>query len=386
METWLMNLVRERSPEVKFDFLVGGMWGGYEEEAQRLGSRFHFEEPASRFLKRLRIAGLAPRSRFLERVLSRERYDVFHVHGEEFMGDAVRIAARAGVPVRIVHCHGTALARGQRSPEMALRSLRFRTLDRQRIRRYATDIVACSNEAGRFLVDTSWDRDSKCRPLYCGVPLGAFREVVERLSRPEVRKAHGIPSNAIVVGHAGSMGPTPTKNHLGLIKIFAVLAARDERYFLFLAGDGPLRASLAEEIRVLGLTHRVLMPGIVSDVPALMVHAFDVHALPSFREGLPVVGLEAVAAGLFTVCSRSITREFTEAFPGRIRAIHLEESPERWADAIEDGVRRRVPPSEGVALVEKSPFSIASSLRETVALYANRLRQEGRRGGATEVV
>ncbi len=386
IETWLMNLVREGSPEVQFDFLVGGMWGGYEEEAQGLGSRFHFEKPPSRVLKRLRIAGLAPRSRFLEDVLAREHYDVFHIHGEEFMGDAVRIADRAGVPVRVVHCHCTALARGKTSPEMALRSLRFRTLDRHRILRHATDIVACSSDAGRFLLDERWNIDRRSRLLYCGVPLRAFRDATTRFSRGEVRAAHGIPTEAIVVGHAGSMGPTPTKNHIGLVRIFAALAARDTRYFLFLAGDGPLRPDITDEIRRHGLTDRVLMPGLVADVPALMIHAFDVHALPSFREGLPVVGLEAVAAGLFTVCSSSITRDFTEAFPDRIQALSLDADPERWADAIEDGVRRRAAATEGIGLVEKSPFSIAASLRETVALYARRLGREGPSSGATEAV
>ena len=373
IETWLLNLVRLGTDEVRFDFVLGKAGGQYEKEIQDRGCRIHRLDYLSHSRKRLEIVGLARRSRSLDRILAENAYDVFHIHGEEFMGDALKVAAEAGVPVRVAHCHGTVLARGKRNPEMAIRSVRFKTRDRRRILRYATDICAVSNEAGRFLMGSSWEADPRCKALYCGIALERFREVASVQDRIAYRESHGIPHDSIVVGHAGSMGPTPVKNHAFLLEVFGVLARRDSRYILYVAGDGPLRPEIERDVKRRGLQERVLMPGICKDVPTLMVHGFDVLLLPSLHEGLPIVGLEAVAAGLYTVCSDTVTRDFTERFRDRVTAVSLKEGPSHWADHVENAVKRRVPPAEGIAIIEKSPFSIEASLDALVNLYRNRL-------------
>ena len=379
-----MNLVREQSDRLQFDFIVEKLGGGYEEEAKSYGCRFHHETPPGPLGKRLRILGLLRESPFLERVLAAHQYDVLHIHGEEFMGDAAKIGAVTRVPARIVHCHNTVLARGKKTPEMLIRRLRFLTLDRSRILRYATDIAACSSDAGKFLLGRRWKSDPRCRPLYCGVPLATIHTAAIESTRATVRSAHEIPSDARVIGHAGSMGPTQAKNHGFIVEVFAELARRDPRWFLFLAGDGPLRPSITEAIRARGLQSRVAMPGLCRDVPALMVHGFDVHLLPSLTEGLPVVGLEAVAAGLFTVCSDTITRDFTSAFPGRVEAVSLAAPPPAWADRLETALPKRITPNEGLALLEKGPFSIQASLEAVIHLYEERLQAPERARKAPE--
>ena len=375
IETWLLNLVRLRSEEVRFDFVVGEPDGRYEEEMRGYGCRIHMLDYRSRFRKRLEVVGLARRSRSLDSILAENDYDVFHVHGEEFMGDALKVAAEAGIPVRVAHCHASVLARGKRNPEMALRAMRFRTLDRRRILMYATDICAVSNEAGRFLMGSHWEADPRCRALYCGVPLDCIREVADTPDPVVYRESHGIPRCGIIVGHVGSMGPSPVKNHLFLLEVFDVLSRRDDRYYLYLAGDGPLRSAIERDVRRRGLQERVFMPGLSKDVPALMMHGFDAFLLPSLHEGLPVVGLEAVAAGLYTVCSDAITRDFTDRFRDRVAAVSLKASPSHWADQVEIAVKKRVPPAEGIAFIENSPFSIRASLSALTGLYSGRLAE-----------
>ncbi len=375
IETWLLNLARLKPGDVQFDFVVEEPGGRYEEELRAVGSRVFCLSPKSRLRKRLEISGLALRSRSLDKVLAESGYDVFHVHGEEFLGDALTVAAEAGIPVRVAHCHGSVLARGTRNPEMAIRSVRFRTVDRRRILKHATDICAVSSEAGRFLIGEHWGTDSRCTLLHCGIPLDQFRAVAEVGDRSRYRGSLGIPRDGIVIGHVGSMGPSPVKNHRFLVEVFDALARRDSRYCLCLAGDGPLRPEIERDVSRRGLQKRVFMPGVSNDVPALMVGGFDVFVLPSFYEGLPVVGLEAVAAGLHTVCSDTITGDFTARFSGRVTAVSLKASPSEWADLVEAALKKRVAPAEGVAIIENSPFSIEASLSAMVNMYRSRLAQ-----------
>jgi glycosyltransferase involved in cell wall biosynthesis len=70
-------------------------------------------------------------------------------------------------------------------------------------------------------------------------------------------------------------------------------------------GDGPRRAALEQLARKLGIADRVTFAGGVGqdDIGRYYEDA-DVFCLPSFSEGLPVVLLEAMAAGLPVVASR----------------------------------------------------------------------------------
>lgn len=80
-----------------------------------------------------------------------------------------------------------------------------------------------------------------------------------------------------------------------------VLEGRDVR--LVLLGVGPLREELQQLAEQLGIGQRVLLPGFLADAPRLLNY-FDIFALPSLTEGLPMVVLEAMQAGLPIVASK----------------------------------------------------------------------------------
>jgi hypothetical protein len=131
---------------------------------------------------------------------------------------------------------------------------------------------------------------------------------------------------------------------------------------------------LEQKVMEMGLQSRILMPGLCDDIPSLMIHGFDIHILPSLQEGLPVVGMEAVASGLFTICSDTITRDFTEPFSQRVLPVSLEVNASIWADRVEEAVQRRISVEEGIAIIEKSPFSIHNSLSNMLNIYKQRLQ------------
>lgn len=376
IETWLMHVVRHSHPELKIDFILGaqpGESGDYEREALAAGCTIYYRPYESRLFKRLRILGLAPTSTKLGDILRSGGYDVLHVHGDEFNGDTVKEAYLAGTKVRVAHCHHTKIARGKGGPEMWVRWARYLTLDRARTLRYATDFVACGCDAGHLMVGNRWEKDSRSRVIYCGVTLAAFDRALLQTTRTELLTRYQLPADAIIVGHAGSMGPVPVKNHSFLLRAFAQLSKRDRRYYLFMAGDGPLRPQIEAEIKALGIYDRVRMPGLLSDVPAHMAHLFDVHVLPSLAEGLPVVAIEAAAAGLYSILSDRITNELAEHIPGRTEQLALEAPLAIWADRIEHGIGLRELPSAGIARVRATPLSIDRSVQDLVDMYRARL-------------
>jgi len=70
-------------------------------------------------------------------------------------------------------------------------------------------------------------------------------------------------------------------------------------------GDGPLYQNVKKEIQNAGLEDRILLPGWIA--PEEVVHWFDQADLlfmPSYAEGLPVVGVQSLAMGLCIVASR----------------------------------------------------------------------------------
>ncbi len=84
--------------------------------------------------------------------------------------------------------------------------------------------------------------------------------------------------------------------------LFRKHGARDMPVQLLLAGDGPLRAVLEQQVVSLGLSCCVEFVGESSNTPALM-RASDFIVSPSFREGLSNVILEAMMMGRPVIAS-----------------------------------------------------------------------------------
>lgn len=124
--------------------------------------------------------------------------------------------------------------------------------------------------------------------IHNGVDLDAFTEREEGVHDPPR------------VVFAGRF--VPQKNPLGIIRVMASL--RDLAWECTLLGDGPLYREARREIKTRGLEDRFHTPGWVS--PEEVRRTFcrsDILFMPSYTEGLPVVGVQALAAGLAFVVS-----------------------------------------------------------------------------------
>lgn len=104
------------------------------------------------------------------------------------------------------------------------------------------------------------------------------------------RRANDVP----VIGTVAAL--RPEKNLARLLRAFAAVRAQRPCQ-LVIAGGGPERAGLETLAAELGVAADVTFPGHVADTPALYA-GFDVFALSSDTEQMPLSVLEAMAAGL----------------------------------------------------------------------------------------
>jgi glycosyltransferase involved in cell wall biosynthesis len=118
------------------------------------------------------------------------------------------------------------------------------------------------------------------------------RYAPDAAARADVRAELGL-GDAFVVGTVGRIDAN--KNQALLVRAMAPLLSDNVR--LVIVGDGDARADLATAIAQLPNPSFVLMTGPRTDVPRV-IQAFDVFALSSKSEGLPLVVPEAMSASL----------------------------------------------------------------------------------------
>lgn len=155
--------------------------------------------------------------------------------------------------------------------------------------------VACISYFARaqgmiFADQAHWPR---MKIVHCGVVPALYQASETRGQDPEAPEIIFIGRLAAIKGVAL------------LIDAVDELIQTVPRLRLTLVGDGPERSQLEAQVAALGLADHVTFTGYLGqkDVAARLARA-DIFALPSFAEGVPVVLMEAMAAGLPVVTSQ----------------------------------------------------------------------------------
>jgi glycosyltransferase involved in cell wall biosynthesis len=103
-----------------------------------------------------------------------------------------------------------------------------------------------------------------------------------------------------IVGAAGRL--SPEKGFDQLVEAASLVLRQDPDVGFVQFGDGPLRDTLTRHIELKGLRERFQLVGFRADIAQFLPH-LDLMVLPSNTEGLPVVLLEAFAAGVPAVAT-----------------------------------------------------------------------------------
>ncbi len=115
-----------------------------------------------------------------------------------------------------------------------------------------------------------------------------------RIDPGSLRREFGLEPDGPIIGACVRL--TEQKGITFLLQAMTRIRRVFPRAALLVAGQGGLEPALRQEARDLGIDSDVRFLGARLDVPALL-RLFDVYALPSIWEGLPLILLEAMAAG-----------------------------------------------------------------------------------------
>ena len=321
MENVAMNIIRyiERNQfDIRF-VVYGDDVGEYEKEVKDLGGEvYHIPFPRE---------GSSKYCKALKNILDKTGpYDVVHSHNLFPSGMVMKVAHQAGVPVRIAHAHTN-------RDDSHLNIVRriYQRIMRELMWKHATQLFACSNKAGNYLFQEKFQSNG----FVMNNGVGTEKFITNDATKEKLKREFNITAERII-GHTGRF--VEVKNHALLVDIFKSICDSGESVKLMLIGDGPLKGKIEEKVRDYGLTEKVIFTGMRSDVPNLL-SLLDVYVLPSTYEGVSVSLMEAQAAGIPFVVSKSAYSDESKVTEYGV-SLDLNDGIETWRDAVIDQMNR----------------------------------------------
>lgn len=310
LETMLMNYYRNiDKTKIQFDFLTHRPNKGvYDDEILSMGGKVYYAP-------RLYPQNYPKYFKWMEQFfIDHPEYKIVHSHIDAMSYLPLKAAKKAGIPIRIAHSHNTSMDKDFK--------YLLKQYFRARITSVATDYCACGHEAGKFLFGNV---KYTFVPNAIDIQMFLYDEEVRSRKRNEL----GL-HDEFVIGHVGRL--SYQKNHKRLIEIFEGFVKQYSNSILLLIGVGEKEEEIKNQVHGFGLDDKVRFLGNREDVNELY-QAMDVFVMPSFFEGVPVVGIEAQFSDLPCIFSDKVPNEVK--FNSNTTFVPLAASIQEWVNEIQ---------------------------------------------------
>jgi glycosyltransferase involved in cell wall biosynthesis len=303
--------------------------------------------------------------RFIDRIIEREAIDLVHAH----MADAAFLgwlaAKKRRLPLVITHhghdilpaCGGGVLCRIVYAVLLGFAA------------RYAQRNIAVAPAVADVVRHRLLLGRSRVAVIANGVPVPTPPDGTG------ARVAGGGP-RIVTVGRLVKL-----KGHEQLIAAVSTLVKRYANLRVFVVGEGPLGESLRRETDALGLSDNIVFTGSVDDVSVYLREA-DVYISTSYREGMPLAVLEALAWQVPVIAS-DIPGNCSVIEHGKTGLLYQVGDIEALAGAIrqvtEEPERAQERARRGRLLVEQC-YSVGAAMRAYEHLYAKILGEDQQQG------
>jgi glycosyltransferase involved in cell wall biosynthesis len=224
----------------------------------------------------------------LKRIIADRQIDILHSHGykSDFYALILKNICRRPLALFATNHNWIGLTINEKV---------YQAIDALALRRFAR-IVAVSEQVKRDMTVRSIP-PSRIEVIGNGIDP---EDPDLRGDRAAARQGLGLNDDDLVIGNVARL--TAEKDHARLIEAVATLRPDVPNIRLIIVGDGPERAALEELARQKHLGDAARFTG-NTDNARRCYAAFDMFALPSLNEGLPMVLLEAMAAGVPVIAS-----------------------------------------------------------------------------------
>lgn len=257
--------------------------------------------PIGAFIEKIRgrkaqIKSVDMRNRFnpsvifqLARLMKGERVDIVHSQGARADFFARMAAKLAGAPIVV----STVPMPVEGFDVNPIRKLIYKTFNRFS-ERFVDRFIVVSDALEKMMIEKHRIEPQRVVKIYNGIERDDFciadEDIVCR--RTGFRNESGLGEDIPVIGVIGRM--VWQKGFEYFIEAIPEVLKEFKKARFLLVGKGELEDELKVKSKMLNLEDKIIFTGFMSDIKDVLA-AIDILVIPSLREGLPIVLLEAMA-------------------------------------------------------------------------------------------
>lgn len=346
IESFLYNLYCSIDREkIQFDFVSRSDNPAFKTNLINLGANLYkihsYKKPLNYILD-------------IDMIIKKGDYDVIHIHKNSAANILPFLVTNKYKNIKVfVHSHNT-------KPSVGGITFLLHNINKAFLYNSADKHFACSQIAGEWL----YGEKKEFEVLRNGIITSNYK--YDENKRKKKRRELNISDKAFVIGNVGRF--VEQKNQKRLVDIFGQLKkTKHQELYLLLVGDGALKEKIQSYVNENNIKN-IKFLGVRNDIPDLMM-AMDAFIMPSLYEGLPVVGIEAQAAGLNLYLSNTISRE-TELV-NSVNWFDLNESNEEIAEKIVIETVNEEKRKKRNDEVKKMGYDIEQTANEIKKIYAD---------------